>query len=328
MGLASKLAAAQANPGPYASPAGPAPPAPTAAPPQPVPPAHDPTTDANMILQVLEEGVRDQNITAFFPAGSLPPIAQRIAQSGALTRLAKDWKLPLEIAMDLARLALFDTVLYLDDSASMAFPEWQGARLDELRFVVGRIATAAGLFDADGIQVRWMNSKKEGNGYTTQQQALDLISKVKFNRGTPLGTSLHEKVLEPLVLKPAKKNKLKKPVLIVIVTDGAPTGEPKDTIVRVIKSAQDALDKTPYTADAVSFQLAQCGDDQGAREFLEFCDEHPQIGSLVDTTSGFESEQDNFSKAVPPLHLTREMWLAKLLLGPIHSGWDAADEKK
>jgi hypothetical protein len=49
-------------------------------------------------------------------------------------------------------------------------------------------------------------------------------------------------------------------------------------------------------------------------------------GMYEQTTSSFENEQDNFAKAKNPVHLTREMWIAKLLLGPIHSGYDAADE--
>jgi hypothetical protein len=44
------------------------------------------------------------------------------------------------------------------------------------------------------------------------------------------------------------------------------------------------------------------------------------------TTSSFEHEQDNFAKKKNPVNLTRELWIAKLLLGPIHSGYDLADE--
>lgn len=54
-----------------------------------------------------------QNIQAFYPPGSLEPLAQRIAQSGALNTVAGQWRLPMEIAMDLCKLALFDTVLYV-----------------------------------------------------------------------------------------------------------------------------------------------------------------------------------------------------------------------
>ena len=41
------------------------------------------------------------------------------------------------------------------------------------------------------------------------------------NGRTPLGASLREKVLKPLVIQKAHSNSLTKPVLVVILTDGA-----------------------------------------------------------------------------------------------------------
>ncbi|BGP51556.1 hypothetical protein JCM10450v2_007502 [Rhodotorula kratochvilovae] len=335
MGLAAKLAAAQANPGgysPYPPQGGPvgahqgyAPPPQAPPPQQPARPSFDPTRDVLTILRILEDGVMDQNLSHFYPPGSLQQVAQRIAKSGAISTLAQQWQLPLEIAMDMARLALFDVALLCDDSASMSFAE-NGSRIDDMRLVLSKVSLAAGLFDADGIEIRWLNSKKEGNGFTTESQAIELLSRIKFDRATPLGTSLRHKILEPLVYKKAKKHALRKPLLIVIITDGEPTSEPRDEIVRAIKEAKQLLAKTPYTPDAVSFQLAQVGNDQGARDFLEYIDSHPEIGSLVDCTSNYESECDNMSKAKPPVDLTPTLWLAKLL-GPIHSQYDAADEK-
>ena len=121
---------------------------------------------------------------------------------------------------------------------------------------------------------------------------------------TPLGTSLQKKVLEPLVLSPAKHGSLRKPVLIVIITDGAPSGEDRHKIVSVIKSANHDLAKTRYGPDAVSYQLAQVGNDQAARAFLEEIDVNRDIGTLVDVTSNYENEADNLRKArnpcVPP----------------------------
>lgn len=61
-----------------------------------------------------------QGIQAFFPdPRQLEPIAHRVVQSGQIEHLAAQWRLPLEIAVDLAKLALFDCVIYLDDSGSM-----------------------------------------------------------------------------------------------------------------------------------------------------------------------------------------------------------------
>lgn len=76
-------------------------------------------TNPQMILDVLRRGVQDQNFQAFYPPGSLEQLAQQIAHSGALARIAAEWRLPAEIAMDLARLALVDTQLYCDDSGSL-----------------------------------------------------------------------------------------------------------------------------------------------------------------------------------------------------------------
>jgi len=92
-----------------------------------------------------------QNLSAFYPPGSLEPIAQRVASSGAIDRLCAEWRLPKELGFDLVKLSLFDTVLYLDDSGSMQFEEG-GSRIDDLKLIVSRVAMAASLFDQDGIQ--------------------------------------------------------------------------------------------------------------------------------------------------------------------------------
>jgi hypothetical protein len=276
-------------------------------------------------LDVLAHTVRDQNIQAFYPPGSIEPLAQRIAQSGALAKISQDWRLPMEIAMDLAKLALFDTILYLDDSGSMAFEE-NGSRIDDAKLICSRVASAASLFDHDGISVYFMNSKAVGNNITSEQQANQLISQVKFSGLTPLGTALDQKILQPLVVGPARSNALRKPVLVVAVTDGAPGGEDRHTIVRAIKNAKNALQQSRYGADTLSIQLAQIGNDMGARAFLEEIDSHPEIGGLVDCTSNYENEADNFMKSTGQ-ELSPELWLVKLLLGPIDSSYDLKDER-
>lgn len=71
--------------------------------------------------------------------------------------------MPKELALDLVSLALYDTVLYCDDSGSMQGCE-NGQRIDDLKVIVSKVAEVATLFDDDGINVRFINSKKEGNG--------------------------------------------------------------------------------------------------------------------------------------------------------------------
>ncbi|GAA6064144.1 hypothetical protein JCM10212_000217 [Sporobolomyces blumeae] len=287
--------------------------------------AGGPLSDVNNLLNVLRQGVQDQKLHAFYPQGTLEPIAHRIASTGALTRLAQEWRLPAEVAMDLVRLALFDVILYCDDSGSMQFEE-NGERISDLKLIVSRCAFAASLFDDDGIEVRFMNSRIEGHNVRSEPDAMRLIEQVKFSGLTPLGTALDQKVLQPLLLSPARSNQLRKPVLIIAITDGAPGGEARDTLSRVIKNAKNQLVQTRYGEDALSMQLAMVGNDMGARKFLEEIDKDPVIGGLVDTTSNYEQEQDDMSNAHPPVDLTPELWLVKMLLGGIHSEYDSHDE--
>ncbi|KAM0745795.1 hypothetical protein T439DRAFT_294867 [Meredithblackwellia eburnea MCA 4105] len=282
--------------------------------------------DPRYLEGILRSCVQEQKLESFYPPSSpiFSQIAQRVAHEQSLIRLAREWCIPVETAVDLVRLSLFDVVLYLDDSGSMAFEE-KGARIEDLKLVLRRSAFAASLFDTDGVQVRFMNSRIE-SAISSEQQALDLIQRVEFNGMTPLGTSLEKKVLDPLVLHPAKRGGLRKPVLVVAITDGAPSGEDRHKIVSVMKHARKDLSKTRYGPDAISYQLAQVGNDRAARAFLEEIDVHPEVGSYVDVTSNFENEADNCRRGRNPINLTPELWLIKLLLGGISSAYDFKDE--
>lgn len=68
---------------------------------------------------------------------------------------------------------------------------------------------------------------------------------------------MDQKILQPMVLQPAAQRQLRKPVLIITVTDGAPAGEQRLHIASVISNAVNQLRNSPYGPDAISFQFAQ-----------------------------------------------------------------------
>jgi hypothetical protein len=41
-------------------------------------------------------------------------IASKVASSGALSKIAQEWRMPTELATDLVKLSLYDVVLYVD----------------------------------------------------------------------------------------------------------------------------------------------------------------------------------------------------------------------
>lgn len=51
------------------------------------------------------------------------------------------------------------------------------------------------------------------------------MSRIRFTGLTPFGTQLNQKVIEPIILGPARQGRLQKPVSIIAITDGCPAGE-------------------------------------------------------------------------------------------------------
>ncbi|KAI5302784.1 hypothetical protein KEM55_000900, partial [Ascosphaera atra] len=239
-----------------------------------------------------------------------------------IQQICEHWRIPREIAQDIVKLALYDIVIFIDDSGSMSFEE-DGERLQDLQLILSRVAFAASLFDDDGIQVRFMNSEERADGLRSEDQAQQLVSTHRFRGLTPLGSNLQSKVIEPLVLPKIRSGNLRKPVLAIIITDGEPTGENRSTLGDVILSTVREAERSPWGKGAVAFQLAQVGNDVKARKFLSELDEDPRFGRNVDCISNYENEADEMLRLSPPVDLTPELWLVKLMLGAIDASYAA-----
>ncbi|PWY87715.1 hypothetical protein BO70DRAFT_200992 [Aspergillus heteromorphus CBS 117.55] len=278
--------------------------------------------------QLLIGTIQEKRLQSFWPAEKLDRLVQSLSLEAPakVSKLVHELAVPQEVAMDIMKLSLFDVILYVDDSGSIEFEE-RGVRKEQLKQIIEIVASAASTFDDDGISVRFMNNAEQGDGIRNADDVTRLVSRVRFQGLTPLGTGLRNKVLDPMVVGPARQNRLQKPVLVITITDGQPAGEPLDSVANSIGYAVNEVSRTQYGQGAVSFQFSQVGNDTKARDFLSALDEDPQIGALVDCTSNFEVEQDEMSRAVPPVYLTRELWCAKLMLGAIDASYDTKDEK-
>lgn len=171
----------------------------------------------------------------------------------------------------------------------MQFEE-NGERIDDLKLIIQRVAFASTLFDTDGISVRFMNStlpESACDNIRDERQIESMISQVKFSGLTPMGRELRRKVVDGIILRDARAGRLKKPVLVIVVTDGQPAGdEPNNNAMfDTISYAATEVQRSCGTRNAIAFQIAQVGNDQHARAFLGKLDSDPTIGSLVDCTS-------------------------------------------
>jgi len=284
----------------------------------------------HVFRQSLQATIAEKRLEAFYPPHAAQNIDQIAARAAAsIEQLCQTWRLPREIGSDVAKIGLYDVMLYIDDSGSMAFEEG-GERIKDLEVVLERVSHAAGLLDDDGISVRFMNSVPPVNladHIKSKAQIEQLMREVKFKGLTPLGTELRAKIIDDVVRR-AHANQLKKPVLVITLTDGTPAGEAREAVFDTIKYANSELSRTRYGPGAIAFQFAQLGNDVKAREFLAKLDADLIVGHLIDCTSNFENEQVEMARAQPPVDLTPELWLVKLLLGAIDSSYDRKDEKQ
>ncbi|BFZ54774.1 hypothetical protein PYCC9005_001811 [Savitreella phatthalungensis] len=273
------------------------------------------------VREHLTRIVRENQLDIFYPPQRLDQVVRRV-ESLDMRGLAASWDIPLEIANDLTALALYDIVLYCDDSGSMRAEE-RGERIDDLKLILSRVSEVAAMFDDDGLQVRFMNNQVEGNNIRSAAEAARLVEQVRFSGITPLATSLDRKVIKPLVLDPIRRGGLQKPVLVISITDGEPVGEPRELIRNVVATAVQESTRAGYPG-AVRFQFAQVGKDMKAQQFLSELDTDPQIGGMIDATSYFELEAMEMERK--GVLLTPDLWLVKLCVGSIDKSYDEQDE--
>jgi hypothetical protein len=133
--------------------------------------------------------------------------------------IAEEWRLTPDIAIDLCKLALFDIVVLVDDSAAMRW-EQGGERMNDVKETLAKVAYAATLFDDDGIEVRFLNAPIDGNRINSDDAAVNLLSRINYDGPCALGSALDYKVLQPLILQPARSGMLHKPKLIIVITGG------------------------------------------------------------------------------------------------------------
>lgn len=217
-----------------------------------------------------------------------------------------------ETALELSLLALYDVVLLIDNSISMEVQQ-DGERIKTLMTTLQRVAwTYSFVSEVGGIvSIKYLNQKK-GDRKVKAGHVANIIKSLRFQGLTPLGTELRNKVLKEY----ADPDKMRRPLLVVVITDGEIEGEPDGLLQKVIMNK--ALDLRDVWGDegpeAVAYQFATIGNDKGARDLVQKLDDDPQLGDYIDCM--LNETLDNIG--------TEQMWtiLPKLLLGAISPYWD------
>lgn len=233
----------------------------------------------------------------------------------------------IDVATDLAILAMYDIILIGDDSGSMGFDHRgeQMNRWEQLKVMVQTISFWATLMDDDGIDVRMFNTNigADGDNISSPHSVDQLFNICRPGGLTPMGESIDRTVKEKKILRKLKHNSLRKPVLFLIITDGVPSN--KETVIEAIKTCRSKAKRSIYGKRALAFGFCQIGKDRDAQKWLGKIDSHKVIGNSVDCTSEYYDELQEFEEAGN--QLTPGTYVAKVLLGPVNALYDAADEE-
>ena len=109
-------------------------------------------------------------------------------------------------------------IYLLDNSTSMQ----KHQRKLALCHTLYSVAWWATRLDFTGISVRFLNSNTDRklNKLFSARQINDMVKKEGHAEGTLLGRRLDEKIIQPMIIEPARRKTLERPVLVVMITDG------------------------------------------------------------------------------------------------------------
>ncbi|EDR12193.1 uncharacterized protein LACBIDRAFT_323284 [Laccaria bicolor S238N-H82] len=188
----------------------------------------------------------------------------------------------------------YKIIFVIDDSGSMS-----GGRWKQVRAALAEIGKEAMQYDADGVDVCFINSPvhkelvkvsnylafliAELNKHNqTQEEILSVYDQVQPSGFTPTGAKL-EAILGPVIEKLDAAVDTQayghiKPADIIVLTDGVPTDDP----AAVIQTAAQKLDEGLHHMNAVGIQFVQIGNDEGADQALmALCNGPVRVRSLM-----------------------------------------------
>ncbi|KAL8366648.1 hypothetical protein RB595_010488 [Gaeumannomyces hyphopodioides] len=290
------------------------------------PTASDPTADdpaepteptADEFVQQVDDYVKSTpTLSTFFKDD------KRFMQNMAakLVDLAKDTTTDLACPQVLPmtiEVTMHQQVIYCDDSSSMtnrkgtAEKRWENQK--ELALRIAKIGTLI-LPDDQGVALRFINQRTADESANLDLEALGRGFESISPRGdTPIGTTLRERILEPLVLQPLAEGRFKRPLLVSILTDGGPSREDPGKLASVILECGNELVKKGYPMDCVKFLVGQIGSSKEAVDFLDTLRGNSDIDKVTYVFAG--RFDDKFKSFRDQRALDR--WLVTTLYQPL-----------
>ncbi|KAJ3536498.1 hypothetical protein NM688_g6829 [Phlebia brevispora] len=257
----------------------------------------------------LNRFIEESHLETFFPPGS--NFMQILTEKAATLRREPTATLgSSENLKRLLRLSLYQSVIYCDDSSSMAVDR----RLPTLRELVKRMVTVSTMIVSEnhGVDLYFYNSTSAPRGLAASQ--IDAV----FNGIRPSGSSspgagLYNKILKPFI-QVVNNRGFDRPLLVTIITSSPPNPEKATSLKGVVMKFKEYLTGAGYDKTAVIYNICQIGDDAKAKDFLRKLKGERDIADVLHCT---EDRLDEEYQALRSDERRLDEWLLRVMTAPI-----------
>ncbi|TRX93519.1 hypothetical protein FHL15_005491 [Xylaria flabelliformis] len=255
--------------------------------------------NSNTMIQQLSKGHQSYHSCIFnFASNHLRGFElnfEELATKAADLESGKEVDLDIDptLAPKIIKLNIFDFIILCDNSRSMT------SKRQVLGNTLKRLAKVASVLTRTGISIRFLNHGQIRDNDLNNLFPDDVkqrVEEVQFERGSKLGTALKTKIVDPIIEK-AQSQKLKRPVIVMVITDGEPHGEPSGTLRDAIYSCKRSKAIQSYGSAAVVFVVARIGQSKSAEKFLGELESDDKIKGMVYCSANGLNRQQELPKS-------------------------------
>ena len=153
-------------------------------------------------------------------------------------------------------------------------------RWEDTKKAIEAIAPICTHYDNDGIDIHFLNQKDSHEKVKDAKRVSRIFNSVSPSGQTFTGTKLAKITRE--YLQDLEKGIEKKPMNIIVITDGKPDDEPEQVLIKIAQRL-DKMDALPWQ---IGVQFVQVGSDPGATRHLQ------EMDDMLSKKAGDDSMRD------------------------------------
>ncbi|OAP62381.1 hypothetical protein AYL99_04584 [Fonsecaea erecta] len=237
------------------------------------------TSSPQKSQEYLSQTIENTGLSGFYDKDH--PRVQTVAINAAAraARISSTYELTPKTTLGVIKLALYNFVILCDDSGSMK----QENRIPALKTTLMRVVEIATLLEETGISIRFLNYSRDSrlDDLRRPEDIVQKVASVRWKGITKLGNMLQEKIIQPMIIDKVKRRTFETPLIVVIITDGEPYGEHRETLRDKIRQCKQDLSGTDFGDGSVVFIISRVGSSPESLGFIRELENSPGLEEMV-----------------------------------------------